>query len=498
MKRKIQEFGLVVGVMLVAVLGLLTGIVYAEEEGDGGMEIVGTSETTKNAGSKSEEETFDNTESTENVDEAEVLLPKFFIKAINPGYKIDDVSNVGEMIEIGRKEKTDTPVSLAGVTVGYTNSSGNFSTLFEFPENSWMTGETVLLRLASSLNSELAAATYTKTLAFSAELSLFVDGEEVDKVCWTGKKGCYKSFSSAKPTTLVRDLKTGEFKHEEDYKPEFRAENYRVTENHEEERKEELKSRCWGLEFSEILSYYESMKSEQFIEFHNTNTEEMNLEGCKIRYKNKKHILSGTVPADGYLAYRPEGFNLTKNPVNLNEIELIDADEKILDSLVYMNGQKKGTALALLGYDGEGKELWRATYMPTPGEPNHYQEYKTCEAGKILNKETGNCVKATSVTTKICKEGYYLNILTGRCNKKKEETETKCKEGYYLHPETKRCRRIQENKGADYSLEPENFEENSAFIALFAVLGVAGVGGGYLIYEFRGEIRKFFRRWFRK
>ena len=484
-------------------LGVFARVVYAAEESResetrgvvNSAETMGEAENTTGESAKTLD---DSEENVRDLDEAEALLPKFFIKAINPGYKIDGISNVGEMIEIGSREKTDTPVSLAGITVGYTNSSGNFSTLFEFPENSWITGENVLLRLASSPKSELAAATYTKTLAFSAELSLFIDGEEVDKVCWTGKKGCYKSFSSAKPTILVRDLKTGEFSHEENYQPEYRAENYLVIENNEEEKKEELISRCRGLEFSEVLSYYESMKSEQFIELHNTSTEEMKLDGCKIRYKNKKHILSGVVPADGYLAYRPEGFSLTKNPVNLNEIELIDADEKILDSLIYMNGQKKGTALALLGYDERGGELWRATYKPTPGEPNHYQEYKTCEAGKILNQETGNCVKATSVTTKICKDGYYLNILTGRCNKKKEETETKCKEGYYLNPETKRCRKIQENKGADYGLEPEGFEDNTAFIALYAVLGVVGVGGGYLIYEFREEIRKFFRKIFRR
>ena len=116
-------------------------------------------------------------------------LPELYFKAINPGYTIEGVSNVGEMIEIGRKE-SDAPISLAGATVGYTNSSGNYSILFEFPENSWITGESILLCLASSPSSELAAINYTKTIAFKAGLELKRGEEVIDRVCWTGKDGC--------------------------------------------------------------------------------------------------------------------------------------------------------------------------------------------------------------------------------------------------------------------------------------------------------------------
>ena len=97
-------------------------------------------------------------------------------------------------------------------------------------------------------------------------------------------------------------------------------------------------------------------------------------------------------------------------------------------------------------------------------------------------------MKVTTVTEKLCKEGYYLNILTGRCNKIRTTEEKTCKEGYELNPETGRCRKIKQNTGANYSLEPENYEEQSSFVALYAVLGVVGVGLLYLIYEFRHEI----------
>lgn len=416
-------------------------------------------------------------------------IPEIYIKAINPGYTVDGKSNVGEMIEIGRKS-SDTSVSLAGITIGYTNSSGNYSTLVEFPEHSLMTGETLLLRLASSPDSELAAVNYTKTLAFKGGIDLKMNSEVVDSACWTGKDECYKDFKSANPTVLVRNLVTGDFEHLglAEYEPVYDVESYFVEVAKEEEGYGQMMSRCKGLQFSEILSYYESSKAEQFIEFYNQGAEQILLEGCQVRYKNKNYNLSGVVGAEGYYVYYPNGFNLTKNPTNFNILELIDADGTVVDTLKYPNGQRKGASYIFVGYDERGEEIWKVTYAPTPGGANNYQEFRTCEEGKVINEATGNCVKVTTVAEKICKEGYYLNILTGRCNKIKTAAEKTCKEGYELNPETNRCRKIKENTGANYNLEPENYKEESSFVALYAVLGVVGAGLAYLVYEFRHEI----------
>ena len=484
MKKKFIFLGLVVGVFL------------------GGMMVIGgaTNDVKK---VYAEDEMQDEEVGSDDVgeDDETIELPELYISAVNPGYKIDGVNNVGEMIEIARTGDPDVPILLAGATVGYTNSSGNRSVLLEFPENSWMTGEKILLRLASSPGSELANLVYTKTLAMKAGLDLSLDGEVVDEVCWTGKDGCRKAFSSTQPTVLVRNLETGEFEHRLEYVPEYNTNNYYVIEDEEEEKGKggvAAAPQCRGLQFSEILSYYESAKSEQFVELYNAGASAVTLDGCKMRYKNKNYVLSGVVGPEEYYVYYPVGFSLTKNPTNSNKLEIIDVDEAVVDVLEYPNGQRKGTAYAMIGYDGSGGEIWKVTYAPTPGAPNNYQEFKTCEAGKVINKATGNCVKVTSVSEKICKEGYYLNILTGRCRKNPTTTERKCKEGYYLNPETGRCRKVVENKGADYSLEPENYEENSAFVAAYAVVGVLGVGGLYLIYEFRHEIGKLWRKVWRK
>ena len=437
-------------------------------------------------------------------------IPEIYIKAVNPGYTVDGVSNVGEMIEIARnvqKTDPDTPILLAGLTIGYTNSSGNYSTLVEFPEHVWLVGESLLARLNSAPEAEEANLTYTKTLAMKAGLSLMRGEEVVDEVCWTSKEGCYKEFKSANPTVLVRNLETGEFEHKAvgEYEVKYAAENYKVEEP--EEGSDEgrgggdvgevaVASQCRGVQFTEILSYYETLKAEQFVELYNSGAEQVLLKGCKLRYKNKNYELSGVLGAEGYVAVYPSvlGFGLTKNPTNANTLELIDTDGAVVDTLVYPNGQRKGTAYALIGYDGRGEEIWKVTYAPTPGAPNNYQEFKTCEAGKVINEATGNCVKVTTVTEKVCAAGQYLNPLTGRCKKYETVTEKTCKEGYYLNPETGRCRKIVENAGAEYGVEPEEYEEEASFVGLYAVLGVLAVGVLYLVYEFRREIWKLGRK----
>lgn len=426
------------------------------------------------------------------VDEDEAVeisddIPEIYIRAVNPGYTVDEKPNTGEMIELARKN-TDAPMALAGMVIGYINSSGNYSVIFEFPENSWMVGESIVLRLASAPDSERAAVNYTKTLAMKAGIELKKGEDIIDEVCWTGKDGCYKEFKSVRPTTLVRNMETGEFEHVEEYEPIYDENSYYAEVIKEEEGYGRVASQCKGMQFSEILSYYETSKSEQFVELYNTKSEQILLDGCQIRYKNKNYNLKGIVGPEGYYVYYPEGFNLTKNPTNSNTLELIDTDGATIDRLEYKNGQRKGTAYAFVGYDDVGEEIWKTTYAPTPGAPNNYQEFRTCEEGKVINEATGNCVKVTTVVQKICKEGQYLNVLTGRCNTIKTASAKVCKEGYHLNSETNRCRKVVQNNGANYSLAPESYDEQSSFVALWAVLGVVAVGVGYLGYEFRHEI----------
>lgn len=647
-------------------------------------------------------------------------LPILYIRAVNPGYKVDGINNIGEMIEIGKN--SDDLVSLAGVTVRYTNSSGNETVLAEFPENGYLAGETFILRLDSSPQSELSNMTYDTTLALKAGPIMLMVGEEVvDSVCWTNKTGCVKDFSSSKPTTLVRNLETGEFEHREEYEPEYEIESYMVMmavndgeeqidetedsvdvdryggtsgggnigddslehidevesesindveyEEYEEEQEEnedadgsrnvtdfeealdeyeqsgdetafeeggndgdgsdgetvEKIRQCVGIEFSEILSYFADEQAEQFIEFRNVGASAVQMDKCLIRYKSKTYGLAGEVGPGEYIVRWVDDFKLTKNPTSSNVLELLDVNGEVVDVVEYYHGQKKGAAWALVGYDGE-EEIWRTTYAVTPGEVNIYQEYKSCEEGKAINEATGYCVKVENggdavtddevsdvmaengagegdedggakgvAKTKVCAGGQYLNPLTGRCKKLEDEAEEKvcadgyylneetgrcrkvvveevktcdegyylneetgrcrkivketiktcadgyylneetgrcrkivveeektcaegqylnpltgrckkiaaeeekvCEDGYYLNEETGRCKKIVKNDGADYEIKAETYEEKSSFVALYALLAVVSVGLIYILYEFRREIKRFWRRIFRR
>ncbi len=427
----------------------------------------------------------------------EELRPKIIINAVNPGYTVDGRSNVGEFIELKKLDEDD--VLLTGFSISYTNASGTKSTIFEFPEGSKMAGETLLLRLASAPEAELSDATYTKTLALSAgPLELVKSEEVVDSVCWTGKDGCYTKFVSAKPTSLVWNDEAGEFLHDTDYEPNFDENKPSLI--LEEVNDDAIVPQCRSLEFSEILSYFETSKSEQFVEIYNAGDEQVLLNGCSLRYKNKTYPLSGILKAGEYLARFATDFTLTKNPTSENEVELIDTDGAIVDTLVFYHGQKRGVAVAQFGYDAIGKEQWRQTYAPTPGEANNFQEFQSCPEGKVLNTDTGNCVKETTLSVaKECPAGQYRNPLTGRCKSYSTTSSSSakpCPEGYERNPETNRCRKIVNNSGANYGLETEEYEQNTSFIALWAVLGVVIAGLSYVIFQFRAEIKKLWLKIF--
>ena len=424
--------------------------------------------------------------------QAAATSPPLTIHAINPGYTVDGQTNSGEFIEL--RSSAGTEISLAGLTVRYTNTSGNSVTLTQFPEGSTMSGEFLLLRLASSSEAELADLTYTTQLALAAgPLELVYHDEVISSLCWTGKGDCAKKFTSANPTSLVW---TGTaYEHQPDYTPHYDPAHPGLQ--IPTASTETPAPQCRGLEFSELLSYYESDKSEQFVEFHNSTADTINLSGCTLKYKTKSLTLSGTVQPDGYFAFYPSSQNLTltKNPTSSNTLKLLDTDGAELDTLTYKSGQKKAVAYAQFDHAADGGEQWRQTYHPTPGEANDFQEFRSCTEGKVLNEATGNCVKATALETTPCPAGKYRNPLTGRCKSYSSDAAKKpCAEGYERNPDTGRCRKIKDNSAADYQLEPTTTDGRTTFIALSAIGIVLLIGLAYVIFQFRHEIAGFARK----
>ena len=446
----------------------------------------------------------------------DLLKQHLFIKSINPGYKIDDVAETGEAIELANDAEVSLPLS--GVFLRYYNSSGTAYTLYEFPEKSMAVGKTILLRFYKSPEVQAAEtsvfdATYTKTLALTGSLELVYknpasEEQILDAVCWIGKSGCLAKFNSAKPTTLVRSdeppgsdsgLVRPAFEHRADYTPTFSGGLYLPPEPEDAGADTEVvKPQCLDLEFSEILSYFDESEKEQFVELYNPTDETIPLGGCQLKYKNKlydlvasnaasENLANNEVAGNGFYVYRPSGFKFTKNPNTENEVALVDVTSEVVATMKYPHGQKKSTAYALIS------NAWQTTYYPTPGAPNIAQEFRTCPLGKILNEETGNCIKPTSLSSiKPCPAGKYRSPETGRCRNVGSSGSAKkpCKDGYERNPETGRCRKIKANNGADYALIPATGgSEKSSFIALGALGAIGVLGIGYTLFQFRREIR---------
>ncbi|MBQ6147421.1 hypothetical protein IJI70_01060 [Candidatus Saccharibacteria bacterium] len=475
-----------------------------------------------------DDDTEENLELEENSDNEgnEEKEDRIFIKSMNPGF-----TEVGEFFEIGG-EFSGESFLLAGLSIIYTTSSGKDYVVYDFSEGEEMVGESLLFRLKNAPEvkevgeenyREIADAIYSRGSAGLSRTSGRLritkinaedETEEVlDSLCWglTGddvREGetCYKTFNADKPTTLVRDETAEEmedlFVHVENYTPNYDPENPGLIRKEVEREEEIIEPKCRAVAFNEILTYFETSNTEQFVELRSEGEIAVNLDGCLLRYKNKDYELSGTIGAGGILAIYPMnnfGLALTKNPTNSNTLEIIDTDGKVVDKLVYYSGQRKGVAYAQFGYDADGNEQWLQTYMPTPGEENNYQKFKTCPVGKVINEETGNCVNETTLSTTLaaCPEGKYRNPLTNRCKSYATTASAElkpCAEGYERNPATGRCRKIVSNDGADYSLVSETFEEKSKFIALYAVIGIVALGVIYILFQYREEIKKKFER----
>ncbi len=446
------------------------------------------------------------------------------ISAFNPGYTINGKTDQGEFIEL--TNTTNSPLELAGYSLQYDFGSNSTSTLFTFPEGSYMTGKHLLLKYSKTDHPDQSDLTYNKSLALSAgPLQLIYDNVVVDHICWREAEYCddyntIPKFSSTEKSRRVaqRNFETGEFEQifYLDYIPEYHAEDsglYLPPEPDEDEPLEDQKPpQCRELEFSELLTYYDQDKSEQFIEFFNPTSSTINLNGCFINYKNKNYPLSGEVSSGGYYAFYPQNtFVLTKNPKNPLALAIIDADGATVDEIAYPNGQKKSTTYAKV-FDDNGSENWQITYAITPSAENVYQRFRSCEEGKIINEATGNCVKVTTIksasaaaasalkekTLAPCPAGKYRNPLTGRC--KSYETTTSstlkpCAEGYERNPETNRCRKIKTtNDGADFAVVPTTRSNKTTFIG-FGILAVILVAGAsYVALQFRHEIARAGRK----
>lgn len=474
------------------------------------------------------------------------------IRAVNPGYTTESGKNSGELIELVNLSGEEVP--LDGIKLIYkSKTSANPTVLYEFPDGAKFVGESILLRYSGAPEATDGAQDlkYDTSLAMAGSLALtiasadsdsssnssdFVESEEIiSQVCWMGGENCLPVFSttvkSRAYTTILRDSETGEYSHVNDPELLYDPDNpglYLPPETSDSNPPDSGDSAsdssssskvgassdfdsdappaCSGLEFSEILTYYSDDRSEQFIELYNNSEKPIDLSNCSLHYKKKFYKISSPaapgltasfISSGAYYVYHPE-ITLTKNPTSELLFEIMDINGDVVDSVNLPHGQKKKTSYALTGYEPDGSEIWQTTYNITPGKPNSFQEFQTCPAGKVINVLTGNCVNTSTMKSSLndCGAGKYRNPETGRCKSysSKEDEQTPCQEGYERNPETNRCRKIKNNSGADYPVVPiTDTEDQTAFIALWAILAIAGLGLIYVLFQFRREIFYSFR-----
>ncbi len=432
---------------------------------------------------------------------------------------------------------TDTDLDLRGWRVVYQNSSGTQTVLATI--NGKISAKGYVLAAHENFNyagtKDLLPFTGTPMSMAAGSIKLFSpdSAEPVDQICWnsTLAPSCVKVPSSGGFTiSRVYDNQnepTADFAMTTSFTPS--GGNFIPFVN-----------LCAGLKITEIAPRVEA----PFVEIHNFSGQNVSLEGCKLQFANSTTKIyefgAENLAPSAYRLVKISDTPLAPAKTTGGTLYLLDTKKQEVDSHEYAS-PKDGTAWAWL--DGDD---WRLTYHPTPGAANIWQEFPPCEAGYERNHDTGRCRKIVIVAAPTpCAEDQYRNPETGRCKKieqlagltpckvgqeRNPETNrcrniasstkelTPCKEGQERNPETNRCRNVATAAAAKpcqpgWERNPETNRcrkivaaQNAQFAVnqapasretgLWMWAGIAAIVGvvGYIIWQFRAEIAKTFRK----
>ena len=221
------------------------------------------------------------------------------------------------------------------------------------------------------------------------------------------------------------------------------------------------------------------------------------------------------------IALLPEQSKIIKSQSKAALSSIVTSDEPVCPEGKFLNPKtNRCKNLQEISETSTGKTI--TTYDPETGEGT---TVKICNEGYTLNVETNRCNKnkensdsspTVTSTVKTCPEGKFLNPKTNRCKNLETVTESStgktittydpntgeattvkvCNDGYDLDIETNRCKKHKENKGEDYELEvPElGSKTKNSFVAVGSIIGIVAIGAAFIIFQFRHEIKKFFKR----
>lgn len=272
---------------------------------------------------------------------------------------------------------------------------------------------------------------------------------------------------------------------------------------------------CDGVRLSEIGANLD----EQFIEIVNISNQPVSLSGCQLmtnRSVTKSFEFGEEILEPGnfrIIKISDTLLNLTKTTTGAVYLYSSDGELEV-DSAKYVN-LSKDTSWSVVNSE------WVQTYVLTPGYPNVFQEYPSCQDGYSRNLETGRCNKmVTAETLTSCAVGYYRNEVTNRCRKiaiastltpckedqernpetnrcRKVATTTSelksCADGYERNPETNRCRKTVSTAAGQFAVETGPVS-NAGGHLLTAALGTMAITTGLLLFQYKMEISQFIRK----
>jgi hypothetical protein len=253
----------------------------------------------------------------------------------------------------------------------------------------------------------------------------------------------------------------------------------------------------------------------EYIELYNSNSFTVDISGYILRAGaevgkyNYYAVPAGTSinPGGFWVIYSKDfGFNLVNKT---GQVSLLAGDSLVSQSATYATAPDNQSWSLI---DGE----WVYTKNLTPGlanaipaqaqvviSPGNSDGLKPCADNQYRNPETNRCRLITTSTSALtpCKEGQERNPETNRCRSIATEGSTlvECKEGQERNLDTNRCRQVLSASipSAEYPIEPVSQAEHSSW-GWWAAIGVAVLGSGYAIWEWRGSIARLSRAFWLK
>lgn len=247
---------------------------------------------------------------------------------------------------------------------------------------------------------------------------------------------------------------------------------------------------------------------QEYIEIYNPNNATVNLDGYKLQvgpsYVEEFKFVNGNIAPGQYVVFSDTQTGIVLPNTTGVKLRLVSpAGNVVSESPVYSNA-KDDESWAFL------EDTWAYTNQITRGSANKpYLEpaqdevagvtsvLAPCPLGKYRNPETNRCRTIETAVSQLtaCDEDEFRSPETNRCRKASSSSSlAPCDQGEERNPDTNRCRKTAVLGISSQSDLPEiqdvAVENVEGQINWQIIILAVGLTGGYMIYEWRNEIRQ--------